>query len=270
MATAKELLDAGNLRGAIEQLTSEIKANPTDAQRRTFYFALLCFAGEFDRAEKQLEVIGHQDVKTEIGVQTYRNCIKAERDRRRLFSDGLQPHFLLEPPAYIDLHLAAINRLREGNYGEARALLDEAEEQRPALEGSFNGQAFGDLRDGDDILSPVLELIIKDQYSWLPFEQIRSIEVAEPTQLRDLIYAPAKIEAENGSEGEVLLPVLYAGSAAHENDQVRLGRMTDWLTLGEAVTRGVGQHLLFVGEEDRSLLEARRIEINPVAEGVSA
>jgi type VI secretion system protein ImpE len=273
MATARELLDAGDLRGAIEQLTGEIKSNPTDTRRRTFLFELLSFAGEFDRAEKQLDVIGHQDVKAEIGVATYRNCLKAERDRRRLFTDGLQPHFLLEPPAYVDLHLAAINRLREGNYDEARALLDKAEEQRPALEGTFNGQPFGDLRDGDDVLSPVLELVIKDQYTWLPYEQIRSIEIEPPKGLRDLIYTPAKVEAVNGSEGEVLLFALYPDSAAHENDQVKLGRMTDWKNLGEAVIRGSGLHLLFVGEEDKALLEARRVEINAAGgaeEGASA
>lgn len=269
MANAKELLEVGNLRGAIEQLTNEIKANPTDVQRRTFLFELLCFAGEFDRAEKQLDVVGHQDVKTEIGVATYRNCLKAERDRRRLFSDGLQPHFLLEPPAYIDLHLSAINRLREGNYDEARMLLDKAEEERPALSGTFNGQEFGDLRDGDDVMAPVLEMVIKDQYTWVPFEQIASIEIEAPKALRDLIYTPAKVEAVNGSEGEVLLFALYADSSAHDNDQARLGRMTDWKPMGEVV-RGVGQHLLFVGEDDRALLEARRIEIKPAAEGVNA
>lgn len=270
MATARELLDAGDLHGAIEQLTSEIKVNPTDVRRRIFLFELLAFAGELDRAEKQLDVIGHQDVRAEIGVATYRNCLKAERDRRRLFTDGLQPHFLLEPPAYVDLHLAAINRLREGNYDEARALLDQAEEERPALEGAFNGREFGDLRDADDVLAPVLELIIKEQYTWLPYEQVVSIEIEQPKQLRDLLYTPAKVEAVNGSQGEVLLFALYAESYAHESDQVRLGRMTDWTQLGGEMARGVGQHLLFVGEDDHALLEARRIEIKPVAEGVSA
>jgi type VI secretion system protein ImpE len=77
----------------------------------------------------------------------------------------------------------------------------------------------------------------------------------------------------NGSEGEVLLFALYPDSAAHENDQVKLGRMTDWKNLGEAVIRGSGLHLLFVGEEDKALLEARRVEINAAGgaeEGASA
>src|SRR5438105_2775459 len=91
MKTAKELLAAGELRAAIEELTREVKSNPADTSRRTFLFELLCFAGEWDRAERQLDVIGHQSVQAEVGVQAYRNNLKAERDRRRLFSDGLQP-----------------------------------------------------------------------------------------------------------------------------------------------------------------------------------
>ena len=56
----------------------------------------------------------------------------AERERRRLFEEGVQPHFLKEPPAYVDMHVAAINQMREGKLSEARATLDRAEEERPS------------------------------------------------------------------------------------------------------------------------------------------
>jgi type VI secretion system protein ImpE len=63
MPTAKELLDAGKLAGAIEAATAEVKANPTDVPRRTTLFELLCFAGDWDRAEKQIDVIGQQSMR---------------------------------------------------------------------------------------------------------------------------------------------------------------------------------------------------------------
>src|SRR5512143_2436934 len=122
MIGAKDLLGAGDLQGAIDRMTDEVKASPLDTERRIFLFELLCFAGDFDRAERQLDVVATQSVQTEIGVQVYHNNIKAERDRRRLFSDGLQPHFLVEPPAYVDRHLDALNRMREGNLAQAREL----------------------------------------------------------------------------------------------------------------------------------------------------
>jgi len=261
MEKAKALLDAGELGAAIEQLISDVKANPTDTTLRTFLFELLCFAGEWERAEKQLDVIGHQSVQTAIGVQAYRNNIKAEQDRARLFSDGLQPHFLNEPPPYVDLLLTANNRLREGNAAEARELLDRAEEERPALSGKLNdNHAFADFRDYNDATGSVLELIIKDQYTWLPFEQIKRIEIAAPKNLRDLLWASARVESTDGTMGEVFLPTLYAGSFEHESEQVKLGRMTDWRERGEDIYTGVGMRLFLMDEEDKALLEVRSIE----------
>ena len=264
MTQARALFDAGQLNAAIGELTRDVKAHPADTSLRTFLFELLCFAGEWDRAEKSLDVLGHQDMKAEIGVQVYRNNIKAERDRRKLFSDGLQPHFLTEPPAYVDLHLAAINRLREGNTGEAREALDRAEAERPALAGTFNGRRFADFRDWDDLVGPVLELIIKDQYTWLPYEQIGRMEVNPPKQARDLVWANARIQATDGTIGEVYIPALYAGSSEHGNDQVRLGRMTDWKRLSDDVSVAVGLRLFLVDDEDKPIFEARSVEFEPV------
>jgi len=266
MQKAKALLDSGDLNGAIEQLISDVKGNPTDTTLRTFLFELLCFAGEWERAEKQLDVVGHQSVQTAIGVQAYRNNIKAERDRQRLFQDGLQPHFLSEPPAYVDMLLAANNRLREGNVAEAREKLDRAEEERPALSGRLNdNHAFADFRDYNDATGSVLELIVKDQYTWLPFEQIRRIEIAEPKNLRDLLWASARIESVDGTMGEVFLPTLYAGSSEHENNQVRLGRMTDWRETSDEIYTGVGMRLFLVDDVDKGMLELRSIEFDPAA-----
>jgi type VI secretion system protein ImpE len=260
--TPKQRLDAGDLDGAIDMATNQVRTNPLDSQQRTLLFELLCFAGEFERAERQLDVIGSQDVKAEIGVQVYRNNIAAERERQRLFSEGLQPHFLVEPPAYVDTHLGAINRRREGNLAEARALLDRAEEERPALTGSLNGRPFQDFRDYDDFVGPVLELIVRNEYVWLPFEQIKRIELNPPKHLRDLMWASARIEAADGTIGEVYIPALYVNSGRHEDNQVRLGRMTDWKQLGEDLYVGAGQRLFLVDGEDKALLEVRAIEFN--------
>ena len=264
-AGAKALYEAGELGPAIEALTREVKANPSDTARRILLFELLCFAGEWERADKQLDVIGHQSAGAEIGVQVYRNCIKAERDRRRLISDCLQPHFLSEPPAYVDLHLEAINRLREGNAQQARETLDRAEEERPALSGIIDEQLFQDFRDYDDLFGPVLEVIVQDKYTWLPFEQIKRMEIDRPKQLRDLIWATASIETTD-RELRAFLPTLYANTSEHEDDQVRLGRMTDWKEVGEELYLGAGLRLFAVDGEEKPMLEVRRVEFDTGAD----
>lgn len=261
MTQARALYESGELTPAIEELTREVKANPTDTARRAFLFELLCFAGDWERAGKQLDVIGSLGATAEVGAQVYRHNVKAERDRRRLFADGLAPHFLTEPPAYIDLHLEAINRLREGNTREARETLDRAEEQRPALAGTLDGKGFDDFRDYDDRFAPVLELIVSDKYTWLPFEQIKRLEIAAPEQLRDLVWATAQIETVD-KELKAFLPMLYAESSRHADDQVKLGRMTDWTLLGDELYAGAGLRLFAVDGEEKPMLQVRNLSFN--------
>ena len=59
--TPLELYRAGELGQAIKALGDELRSNPLDARRRTFLFELLCFAGEYDRAEKHLDVLADQN-----------------------------------------------------------------------------------------------------------------------------------------------------------------------------------------------------------------
>ncbi len=152
MPTPKELLDAGNLKAAIEALTQEVREAPADPQKRTFLFELLAFAGEWDRAEKQIAAAAGADAPSQMAAGVYRGLLQAERDRARVFAGKARPHFLRAVPAYVEKSLAALGQISEGNFAAARALLDEAEEERPPLSGKRGEAAFGDLRDFDDVL----------------------------------------------------------------------------------------------------------------------
>lgn len=257
---AKELLDAGHLSAAIEQLNQEVKSHPADSRLRTFLFELLCFAGDYQRAERQLDVIGQQEATAEVGIQVYRNVLVTESARRRLFSEGLRPSFLFDPPPYVHLHLEAVNCLREGNSTGAVELLEKSNSSRPGLKGRVDGQPFLEFRDGDDLIAPFLEVIVHNTYIWLPFEQIKHLEISVPKRLRDLLWIPATLESHLGPVGEVFLPVLYAGSSEHADDRVKLGRMTDWQAVAEELALGVGQHLFFIDGQDRGMLEIRDLE----------
>jgi type VI secretion system protein ImpE len=262
MPTPRDLYQAGHLQEAIQALTAEVRAKPADAPTRIFLFELLAFAGDWDRARKQIDVLGQAGPNEALAVQVYLANIQAEGLRERLFSEGLHPHFLNEPPPHVDRHFDAINRIREGNFAEARAVLDAAEEDRPALAGTLNGQPFDDFRDCDDVLGPVLELIVKDKYAWLPFEQIRRMEISPPSKLRDLVWARAKIEALDGTVGDVYLPALYEGTCRNPDDRLRLGRMTAWTPLSEELSRGAGLKTFQVDDGEVALFEARVVEFH--------
>src|SRR5689334_3315801 len=85
LASADELLRAGKLGEAIEMLGVGLRSNPADAQRRTFLFELLCFAGAHERAEKQLEVLAGASRETQMGALLYRAALQAERTRQEMF-----------------------------------------------------------------------------------------------------------------------------------------------------------------------------------------
>jgi type VI secretion system protein ImpE len=260
MNEAKTQLDAGDLQGAVEAALNAVKKNPTDVRARTFLFELACFAGDWERAEKQLDVIGHQENNAMIGSLIYRQNLKAERDRLRLFSDSQKPEFMMSPPDYVVGLLMANNRLREGNAAEARRLLDETENERPAFSCVINGSAAADFRDYNDLTASVFEVIVKDTYVWLPMEQVERIEFTAPKSLRDLYWIQAKVETVNGTNGEMFFPALYANSFKSDDDQIRLGRMTDWRDAGSEIYIGEGMRMFWSDGKDIPILELNEIE----------
>jgi type VI secretion system protein ImpE len=261
--SAKELFDAGNLQGAIDELTQDVKANPRDVRSRIFLFELLCFAADFQRAQRQLDAVAQTsgDVKVELGTQVYRNVVKAEMARRAFFrGDSRQPKFLSEPPSYVALHIEAVHKLRENRPDELEGLLSESSRLRRRLSGTRDGSPFEDIRDCDDLVAPFLEVLLQQDYVWIPFEQIRNLEIQAPRTLRDLLWIAARLDLTEKPLGDIFIPVQYFGSSEHANDQVRLGRMTDWKMVSDERFVGAGQRMLLIDDAEYPLLEIRKIQ----------
>jgi type VI secretion system protein ImpE len=265
--TPRELLNAGHLGQAIQELTQQVKARPTDTSLRVFLFELLSFEGAWDRADKQLDVIATQadGAVAELAVQVYRDLIAAERVRRAVFHGDALPKFLLSPPSYIDQSVLLVKKMVAAPK-EAVALLPAAEELYPALAGRFGDSLFSTFRDADDRLAPVLEVFHGADYVWLPLEQIGRLQVSEPKSLRDLLWARAKVETYEQSVGDVFVPALYVDTHTHADDQVRLGRMTNWQAIEDQLVCGAGQRVFLVDHEERSLLELRDVQFDRVGD----
>jgi type VI secretion system protein ImpE len=263
MVEAKILFDQGELSAALKQLTQDVRANPTDSHLRIFLFELLCFAGDLDRAEKQLDVVAHQNSEMQIGAIVYKQILQAEKARRAVFSGNQVPEFLAKPPEHATYHLEALKLLREGETAEALILLEKAWELRSSLSGAIEGKLFHQFEDSDPFLGPFLEAIVNGRYHWLPLERIQSIELIKPQHLRDLIWARARIESLDGEAGDVFLPVLYSGSSDHPEDAVKLGRATAWIDKGAGLVRGAGQRMFLIDEQEHSMLELTEIHFAP-------
>jgi type VI secretion system protein ImpE len=261
-ADIREVLQAKDLEAAIRLVTERVKANPADQTARITLFELLCFAGEFDRANKQIDVVEQQRNRNDLSVQIYRNCLKADRERHRVYEGSAEPYFFSHPPDYVDLQMEAIKAVRKNEVGKAKDILNQAEESRPAISGRRNGKPFKDFRDWDDFAAPVLEVFIHDKYTWLPFEQIKTLEIRPPEQLRDMIWTSAKIESIKGTRGEVIVPALYAGTAQDTRTEVRMGRRTEWHLIGEDVCRAVGLRIFLADDEEVPVFELNKIEFD--------
>lgn len=232
MTSPEELYRAGRLDEAIQSLGAVLRSDPGDAQRRAFLFELLCFAGEYDRAEKQLDVLAGESGHAQIGSLLYRSAIHAQRTREAMFAEGTFPRMGLSPA--------------------------------PAA-GSLNGRPFASLQDVDPRIGARLEVFAAGQYTWISFETIASLRMGPPQRLRDLLWAPAALRTTgSGAEedlGEVLIPVLTPLASRHPEDLVRLGRMTEWEELEDGSEVPVGQKLLLVDGEEIPILELRELEI---------
>lgn len=228
--TAKQLFQAGKLDEALKALAAEVRDNPADPRRRTFLFELLCFAGEFDRAEKHLHVLAQGGNNAEMGAVLYFSALHAERTRLDKFKNETLP--TLAPAQQFS--------------------------------GSINGQAFESLVDADPRLGARLELFAAGSYMWIPFEHIVSIEIQAPSKLRDLLWTPALVRTgpsfQDKELGEVLIPVLYPMSFQQQSDNVRLGRETHWQEVEGGEPIPFGQKMFLVDGEEFPLLEVRTIE----------
>jgi type VI secretion system protein ImpE len=259
--SANDLFKAGKLQDAVAAQTQEVKSRPADQSARLFLFELLAFAGDIERATRQMDVLKYEEMELETARLSYRRMLDAEAARRRVFRDGVKPEFFVDPPEHVTLRLEAVNCLRDKRPDEAAKILERANANSPTVKGQLNGKPFDSLRDCDDLLAHVLEVMAHGQYYWVPLEQIELVTAKAPKYPRDLLWLAARLEMPE-SAGDVFLPALYPGSHEHADDQVKLGRSTDWLATPGGPTLGADLRTFLVGEDPVGLLELRELQIS--------
>jgi len=232
----QDLFREGKLAESIQALSVEVRDNPTDNRCRTFLFELLCFAGDFQRAGKHLNMLFDASPDAAVGGLVYRSALSAERKRQAFFEAKQYEGPDIAPP--------------------------------PPRPGKLNGEPFQTIEDIDSRIGARLEVFIAGEYVWLPFARIGSLTMSAPRFLRDLLWSSAVVTAGPalaGKEfGEVLVPVLYPFSHVHPKDNVKLGRETDWVQPKDEMSEvPYGQKLLVLdGERAVPFLEIRSLQFD--------
>lgn len=261
-----DLLRDGDLSLVLAELQQQVRKQPGESKHRIFLFQLNCILGDWQKALNQLNVLRELDALTLPMVQTYQEAIQCEALRQRVFAGERMPLLLGEPEPWLALMLEALKLTARGDHEQAECLRARALEDAPATAGQCNGRPFSWLMDSDPRLGPVVEAIVNGRYYWIPLHRIRSIQVDEPEDLRDLVWMPAHFTWANGGETVGLIPARYPGSESSEDQLIRLARKTAWLEPVPGVYLGQGQRILTSDSDEFPLLDVRRIDLKTSAD----
>lgn len=239
----------------LKRTTDAVRKLPADASLRMKLFRLFCVTGQWERASTQLSAASNLDASLAMTTVVWGHAVACERLRAEVFAGKRQPLFLGEPQPWLGWLIQALAMAPD----EAANLRDEAFEAAPESSGSVNGQPFDWLADADSRLGPVCEVFVDGKYFWVPFSSIEAIELGEPADMLDLVWASAQMTLAGGGIKPVLIPVRYPGTEACEEDALRLARGTRWQgddTLGYT---GLGQREWASAEATHPLLDARTV-----------
>ena len=258
----EEALHQGDLQAALAGLEDRVRKDPTEARHRIFLFQLLAVLGEWERSLKQLRALADLDASHMPLAWTYRAAIQGEVFREKIFRGEASPPLFGDPVAWTALLLEALRLTVTGEEDKGEALRLEAFESAPAVTGRVGEEPFEWIADADTRFGPMVELVVEGRYGWAPFDTIRWIEIDPPEDLRDLIWAPARLQWRNGGEANALIPVRYPGTAGAEDAMLRLSRRTEWRDCGSNCQAGLGQRMWATDRAEHALLETRRIELD--------
>ncbi|MFT4542268.1 MAG: type VI secretion system protein ImpE [Planctomycetota bacterium] len=265
---ARDLYDQGKLSEAISKLNEDVKGNPTDKSARGFLAVLLCFQGNLERADKQLNAMVKMDPEAEVGISLMRQLIRAEQARQQFFNEGRLPEFLATPIPRTELQLKASVSIRDKNLSEANDLLAQAEELRGETPGQAAGESITDFRDADDLIGGHLEVLTSTgKYYWIPAESFEELEFHKPERPRDLLWRRASATVTDGPTGDIYIPTIYAPVREGVDESSLLGRSTEWLGGDGEPMRGSGLRTFIVGEEAKTVLELT--ELSFAAQGAA-
>ncbi len=272
-----------DLASALSDVQGQIRKDPANPKLRIYLFQLLCVLGDWERAATQLALLGDMDDASLSMVQAYREVLQCELARSSVFGGKHSPLIFGKPENWMALLIESLRATARGEFDASREARDLAFEQAPTSSGMLTHgdddeqAAFEWIADADMRLGPMLEAIVNGKYYWIPFQQIKMLEVEAPTDLRDKAWIPANFVWINGGGVVGFIPSRYPDSEKSDDDAIRLARQTRWEEPHEGLYVGLGQRMLATDQGEFALLDIRRVAFDhgesaadPADGGISA
>jgi type VI secretion system protein ImpE len=269
MSAVDQHLSTGNLAGAIDAATAAARSSPLAPEHRLVLAELLCFRGEFDRADKLVDAAMQMRSGPAPGLILFRQLLRGEVARQQFYDEGRVPEFRWEPGELERAALEAAVELRGGNVAAAAQVLQSAEERSPSSRrGSITlrtgeSKTFDGFRDLDDLEAHVVTAYaMNGKFFLFPWSRVKRLVFNDATTLRDRLWRAVTATFSDGEEAQAFVPCLYAGTWRESDDALRVGQGSDWRTLDGGITRGVGLRMFLAGEETPTILDLKEIEFD--------
>jgi len=243
--------ELGDLTTAITSQRTILDDQPDDGDARLILAILLSLSRLF---EESSELATNFDPELADSLTA---------DRLRHAAQALPK--LCDPPESLTLRHKSLQSLDANQPRLASRQLDQAESRTEPSAGPIycNGIECESWRDLDDVLGSTIELFYQGQWFWVAASQWRSlrfldtpIELEDPvlidvSDLRSRYVRPVTLEWTNGDIWtNAMMPMLYAHSGAHPDDEIRLGLSSDCTAQPDGPTRGIGGRIWLVDGEE--------------------
>ncbi len=233
-------LDAADISGAITLALEAVKSAPKDTDARRLLIDLLILSTDFERADKQADILSNTAGELTLGMALLRGRLRAAKAREAWFRNGAVPAFPGEPTPRDQVAMLLGIALREGDATRVSEALEAMTAISQSSGLSINGKGANEFRDIDDRLPHAIEVLCSDgSYMWIDFDRIETIKFSPVTSVRDLVWRPAKLRLNDGSETEVVVCATYY--TANQSDEEKLARVTNWQEVAGGAVIGVGQ-----------------------------
>jgi len=254
------LRQAGSVTGALAATEARVRQQPGTFDARWQLFQWLCVVGDWPRALKQLQVATQLAQDFAQTAHVYRDLIRAEVFRHEVFAGQRDPGTLLPAPAWLGRLQIALAQTEAGDLAAADSSRNLALPEVAVASGAHDGTSFAWITDTDTRLGPTCEIVTAGRYAWLPFAQMRKLELTRPTGLLDLLWRPATVTLSDGMISHGFMPVRYPGSELG-SDAIRLARETNWAEVGETGVIAFGQKTWMTNAGDVALLDVSTLTL---------
>lgn len=244
MQSLQQHLARATLGETLAEVTRQIQASPADADLRAAFVQLLCLAGNWSRAQTQLQSWLALSPQAQPTVTLLQQAIAGEQQREAVLRGDAEPVLPGSAWHWCDTLLAALKADAAGDITHGCALRAEALDLAAATSGTVTQQdrptAFSWLMDGDSRFGPVCEVINQGRYYWLPFAAIREMQFQAPASVTDLVWRHTRIALIDGSEQVCQIPARYP-LRSESDERVLRASVTEWLPLGDDSDQFIGQ-----------------------------